>query len=71
MEAGMFVLTRKIGEAIYIGEGVEVEVLGVERGRVKLGFKAPPGVPIQRGEVGERGAIPSSRGEPLTDEVVG
>jgi carbon storage regulator len=63
----MFVLTRRIGEAIYIGEGVEVEVLGVERGRVKLGFKAPPGVPIQRGEVGERRAISSSTEEPLIE----
>lgn len=63
----MFVLTRKIGEAISIGEGVEVEILGVERGRVRLGFTAPPGVPIQRGEVGERVAKSSSMDEPLSE----
>jgi len=47
----MLVLSRKISEAIRINEGIEITILGVSRGRVKLGFKAPQGVSIQRAEV--------------------
>jgi carbon storage regulator len=47
----MLVLTRKMGEVVKIGRDVEVFVVGVSSGRVKLGFRAPREVPIQRGEI--------------------
>src|SRR5436190_6148316 len=50
-EADMLVLTRKPGEAVTIGHDVEVYVVGVKSGRVKLGFRAPRDVAIQRAEV--------------------
>ena len=50
----MLVLSRKCGEAIVIGDGVTLTVLGVEGGRVRLGFAAPPEVPIHREEVYRR-----------------
>ena len=50
----MLVLSRKCGEAIVIGDGVTVTVLGVEGGRVRLGFVAPLDVPIHREEVHRR-----------------
>lgn len=47
----MLVLTRKIGEAINIGKDIEVVVLNVSGGRVKLGLSAPREVILQRAEL--------------------
>ena len=47
----MLVLTRKIGEAIQIGDGVSVEVIEVRGGRVRLGISAPNDVKITRTEL--------------------
>ena len=52
----MLVLTRKLGETVRIGEDVEVYVIGVNRGRVKLGFRAPRDIAVQRGEVADHRA---------------
>ena len=47
----MLVLSRKPGERVYLGDDIEVVVLEVQGGRVKLGFNAPNDLPIQRGEL--------------------
>ena len=47
----MLVLSRKNGECINIGGDIEVKVLDVRGGRVRLGFSAPPDVNIQRQEI--------------------
>jgi carbon storage regulator CsrA len=50
----MLVLSREAGERVSIGPEIEVTVLGIHKGRVKLGFLGPPEVPIHREEVGRR-----------------
>lgn len=50
----MLVFTRRRGEAIIIGDGVEVRVLRVGRDGVRLGVVAPPAVPVHRQEVHEQ-----------------
>ena len=47
----MLVLSRKTGERIRIEPDLEITVLGIHRGRVKLGFTGPPEVPIRRDEL--------------------
>jgi carbon storage regulator len=47
----MLVLTRKNGETIQIGNGIEVKVLSISRNVVKLGFSAPEDVVIRRQEI--------------------
>jgi carbon storage regulator len=47
----MLVLSRKTGERIDIGEDIQVVILGVSNGRVKLGFEAPRNVAVRRSEV--------------------
>ena len=47
----MLVLSRKSGEAVVIGRQIEVKVLEIRAGRVKLGFSGPADVPIHREEV--------------------
>ena len=56
----MLVLTRKCLEVVVIGgpDGfnvlLKVTVLGIENGKVRLGFEAPEEVPVHRLEVWER-----------------
>ena len=50
----MLVFTRRRGEAIIIGDGVEVRVLRVGRDGVRLGVVAPSTTPVHRQEVHEQ-----------------
>ncbi|MCM3443753.1 carbon storage regulator CsrA [Metabacillus halosaccharovorans] len=47
----MLVLTRKTGEAIQIGENIEITVLSVSGDQIKLGINAPKNIEIHRKEV--------------------
>jgi carbon storage regulator len=47
----MFVIRRKIGQSIRIGEQIVVEVLDATPNRVKLGVHAPAEVRVARAEV--------------------
>lgn len=47
----MLVLTRKTDEKIIIDDNIEIVVVGVENGRVKLGINAPETIDIVRGEL--------------------
>jgi carbon storage regulator len=50
----MLVLTRKAGQSIMIGDGVEIQVLSVAGEKVRVGVTAPREVGIYRNEVYER-----------------
>ena len=47
----MLILSRKVGQRIHIGGGIEVAVLSVHNGRVRLGLAAPRAVTIRRREI--------------------
>ncbi len=47
----MLVLSRKIGESIIIGDNIEVKVLKIDNGTVKIGIIAPTNVKIYRQEI--------------------
>ncbi|MCQ4089301.1 carbon storage regulator CsrA [Exiguobacterium sp. LL15] len=47
----MLVLKRKNGEAIQIGDDIELMILAIEGDQVKLGIRAPRQVDIHRKEV--------------------
>lgn len=47
----MLVFTRKVDEAIVIGDGIEVKVLRIGKDGVRLGVTAAPHVPVHRREV--------------------
>jgi carbon storage regulator len=70
----MLVLTRKPGQSIMIGDGVEVQVLSVAGEKVRLGITAPRDVSIFRNEVYDRiegeAAAGAREVENGTDEVV-
>lgn len=47
----MLILTRRVGETVRIGDEVEVTVLGMKGGQVRLGITAPSSIPVHREEV--------------------
>ena len=59
----MLVLTRKPGQSIMIGDGVEVQVLSVAGEKVRLGITAPRDVSIFRNEVYDRIESESTGGD--------
>lgn len=50
----MLILTRKSGESLLIGDDVEITILSVRGGQVKIGVKAPKEVAVHREEVYQR-----------------
>lgn len=53
----MLVLSRKTNESIRIADNIEVVVLEVKHGKVRLGFRCPDDVSILRKEVYDRGVV--------------
>ena len=47
----MLVFTRKLDEAIVIGDGIEIKILRIGRDGVRIGVTAPPSVPVHRLEI--------------------
>lgn len=47
----MLVLARKTDQAILLGDGIRIVVLGVSGDRVRIGIEAPRDVPILRQEL--------------------
>ena len=47
----MLILTRRIGESVYIGDEVRLTVLGVRGTQVRIGINAPKDVPVHREEI--------------------
>ncbi len=58
----MLILSRKLGEKIFIGDNICITVVDIDRGKIRLGITAPKDVPIYRQELmpqpqqGERNA---------------
>jgi carbon storage regulator len=50
----MLVLTRKVNQAIVIGDDVRVVVVAIEGDQVRLGIEAPRNVAVDRSEVREK-----------------
>ncbi len=50
----MLILTRKSGETITIGENIQIRILGVKGGQVRIGIDAPREISVNREEVHAR-----------------
>jgi carbon storage regulator len=47
----MLVLSRKLGEKIFINDNICITVVDIDRGKIRLGIEAPRDVPIFRKEL--------------------
>ncbi len=50
----MLILTRKKDESIIINGNIEIQIIGIEEGKVKIGINAPKEIEIFRSEVLEK-----------------
>ena len=51
MEAGMLILTRRIGESLTVGDEIKVTILGQKGNQVRVGIDAPRDLPVIREEL--------------------
>ena len=49
----MLVLARQKDEAVMIGNNIEIKVVEIKGGKVRLGISAPSDIPVHRKEVFE------------------
>jgi carbon storage regulator len=49
----MLILNRKEGESLIIDDKIEIRILGVSEGKIKIGIEAPKNVKVFRKEVYE------------------
>lgn len=47
----MLVLTRKVGQSLLLDGGIEIMVVDIGRGQVKIGIEAPKSVNVARKEI--------------------
>jgi len=47
----MLVMRRRTGEAVLIGNDIEIHILSIHRSNVKIGIKAPRSIPVCAREV--------------------
>ena len=50
----MLILTRRVGEALMIGDQTMIVVLGVKGSQIRLGINAPKDVMVHREEIYEK-----------------
>ena len=61
----MLILTRRVGESVYIGDDIRLTVLGVRGTQVRVGIHAPKNIPVHREEIYYR-----IRNEDLTESEI-
>lgn len=50
----MLILTRRNGESLRIGQDIEITILSIKGGQVRIGVKAPRDVAVHREEIFNR-----------------
>ena len=50
----MLILTRRVGEALMVGDDTKIVVLGVKGSQIRLGINAPKNVKVHREEIYEK-----------------
>ena len=50
----MLILTRRVGEALMVGDDTKIVVIGVKGSQIRLGINAPKDVKVHREEIYEK-----------------
>ncbi len=50
----MLILTRRLGESLYVGEDIRITILGLQGKQIKIGLDVPNDMTVYREEVYKR-----------------
>jgi carbon storage regulator len=67
----MLVIRRRAGEAVLIGDDIEIQVIEISPSRVKLGIVAPPDVIVLRKEIHLAGQQNLAAAQGLSSDAIG
>lgn len=65
----MLILSRKLEEAIWLGDNIKIKIMGIEKGTVKIGIDAPSDVTILREELKEAVADVNKQASNTTEQL--
>ena len=67
----MLILTRKIGEAVAIGDDIQISIVEVKGTQVKLGIQAPKSIEVHREEIYQKIQEENRRAALVSKDVLG
>jgi len=65
----MLILSRKLEEAIWLGDNIQIKIMGIEKGAVKIGIEAPSDVTILRQELKDAVADVNKQSSDTNDQL--
>jgi len=65
----MLILSRKLEEAIWLGDNIKITIMGIEKGTVKIGIDAPSDVTILREELKKAVANVNQQASNTTEQL--
>ena len=67
----MLILTRKVGEAVAIGDDIQVSIVEVKGTQVKLGIQAPKNIEVHREEIYQKIQEENRRAALVSKDILG
>jgi len=64
-------LTRKVGEAVSIGDDIQISVVEIKGSQVKLGIQAPKSIEVHREEIYQKIQEENRRAALIQADVLG
>jgi len=67
----LLILTRKVGEAVSIGDDIQISVVEIKGSQVKLGIQAPKSIEVHREEIYQKIQEENRRAALIQADVLG
>ena len=67
----LLILTRKVGEAVAIGDDIQISIVEIKGTQVKLGIQAPKNIEVHREEIYQKIQEENRRAALVSKEALG